>query len=145
MITVSDLRIPAAARREVENILKMWSEIRYQLHEKEADAYHSGYCTDFEARRTGRPGNPTQSRALRKVTDPDASWLQWRNDALEQALVRIGGAEGKKSDISWAIKMHYLGNNPWRRIAKRFGVSERTLYRRRDEFAVYVWQALKGK
>lgn len=137
--------IPAAELRAVVSTLKSWSEIRYQLREKEDDAYLSGYCTDFEARRTGRPGNPTQSRALRKVGDPDANWLQWRNDALEEALVRIGGARGKKSPHAWAMTMHYLGNNPWRLIAERIGVSERTLHRWRDQFTTYVWQGLRRK
>lgn len=131
--------------REVEVRLREWREIKYQLHVKYDDAIFGGYGTDFEARaRGGRPGNPTQSRALRSATDPETRLLKRLDDALEGACLSLGGPLGKQSREWYAMRMRYLGNNPWERIAKRFGVSRQTVWRWDKQFKRCVWEQLRG-
>jgi hypothetical protein len=141
--------MPAAAMREVIGILKTWSEIRYQLHEREADAIFGGYGTDFEARsRGGRPGNPTQTRALRLATDPETRQLERLNGAIERALADVAGGNGKTSRIAWALRMLYLGNHAKTdegrvlRVAKTLEVSRQTVWRWDRQFKTHLWEQL---
>lgn len=135
--------VPAAAKREVAGILKMWREIRYQLHEKEADAVFGGYGSDFEARsRGGRPGNPTQSRAIRLATDPQTRQLERLNAALEAACLDLGGQQGKSAPQWYAMRLLHLGNHKVDVVAKRLEVSRQTVWRWEQRFRTHLWERL---
>lgn len=143
-------RMPAAAVREVQGILKMWREIRSQLHQKHDDAIFGGYGSDFEARsRSGRPGNPTQSRAIRLATDPETRQLERLNAALDGAHRDIGGEQGRESPRWFAMKLLYLESPQTEeqvkalRVAKRLGISRQTLWRWQRQFQASLWERLR--
>jgi hypothetical protein len=136
-------KMPAAAKREVEGVLKMWREIKYQLHTKHDDAIFGGYGSDFEARsRGGRPGNPTQSRAIRLATDPETRQLERLNGALEAACLDLAGVQGKNAPQWYAMRLLHLGNHRADAVAKRLEVNRTTLWRWEQRFMVHLWQRL---
>jgi hypothetical protein len=144
MTTMANPGMPAAAKREVEGILKMWREIKYQLHVKHDDAIFGGYGSDFEARsRGGRPGNPTQSRAIRLATDPETRQLERLNAALEAACLALAGQLGKGSPQWYAMRMLHLGNHKVDVVAKRLEVSRQTVWRWQQRFQTHLWEQLR--
>lgn len=134
---------PPLALPQVEVVLRRWRELRLALKDKEDDAVHGGYCTDFEARpQMGRPGNPTLARALRLATDVETRQLGRLIGAIDRALVSLGGQAGKESIIARAMQVHYLKGESHVQIAKRLGVSTKTVERWKSRFRVIVWDEL---
>jgi hypothetical protein len=135
--------LPASDARALHAILALWPQIRCDLREKDADTLEGGYETSFDPRgKSSRPSNPTQSRALRRVTDGELQRLQRLERAIERALAILAGSGGKDAPIPRAMRAHYLGGQTWTRIAGALGVSRQAVNKWDQRFRVHVWEQL---
>lgn len=136
--------LPGYALREVQAILRLWSTIKHELHEGEADALYGGYGSGNSGNvgRSNRPSNPTQSRAIRLASDGRLQSFRRLDNALERALALAGN---RQAPIVRAMRQHYLRNRGWGEIAEELCVSRATTVVWQRRFRVLVWEQLRGR